>query len=178
MNQSSNNALNFIDKSVTLGEGTTVWHFAVILADVVIGDHCSVGSHCEIGRGTTVGNNTRISAFAFLPPNSRVGNNVFISPHVMCCDDKRPVCGNAEYTAQPPVIGDYAVIGANATILPGVKIGEHAFIGAGAIVTKDVEPWATVYGEASREKYRTSFEIYAPAIRDRVMAGEAVRERS
>lgn len=168
--------VNFIDKSAIIGAGTTVWHFAVILANVVIGDDCSVGSHCEIGRGTVIGDNTRISAFAFLPPNSRVGNNVFISPHAMFCDDKRPACGNTNYNAQPPTIGDHAVIGANATILPGVKIGEHAFIGAGAIITKDVEPWTTVYGEPSREKYRTSFNIYAPNIRERVIAGESVKE--
>jgi UDP-2-acetamido-3-amino-2,3-dideoxy-glucuronate N-acetyltransferase len=175
MHQVTNGAFNFIDKTAVIGEGTTVWHFAVVLADVVVGDHCSIGSHCEIGQGTVIGNNTRISAFAFLPPNSRVGSNVFISPHVMFCDDKRPACGNTEYNAQPPVIGDFAVIGANATILPGVKIGEHAFIGAGAIITKDVAPWATVYGEPSREKYRTSFDIYSADIRERVIAGEQVR---
>lgn len=149
--------INFIDESAKLGQRVTVWHFATILANVEIGDDVSIGSHAEIGRGSVIGEGSRISAFVFLPPNSRVGNRVFIAPHAMFCDDKTPRAGNADYFAQPPVIEDDAVIGANATILPGIRIGHHAVIGAGAIVTHDVEPHMTVYGTPSRPKYKTEF---------------------
>ena len=172
--------INFIDKTAEIGEGSTVWHFATILQDVKVGKNCSIGSHAEIGRGTVIGDGTRISALVFLPPNSRVGKNVFIAPHAMFCDDKHPRAGNAEYLAQPPIIEEGAVIGANATILPGVRIGEFAVVGAGSVVTHNVEPWTTVYGVPARAKYKTreQHDIYAPRIRERVIAGEHVRERA
>lgn len=150
MNQFCNGAFNFIDDSAIIGDGTTVWHYAAVLANVVIGDNCSIGSHVEIGHGSQIGNSTRIGKGAFLPPNSKVGSNVFIAPGVFCADDKQPRCGNANYLAQPPVIEDYAVIGMCAVLLPGVHIGRNAFIGAGAVVTKDVAEGQVVYGDAAR----------------------------
>jgi len=150
MNQFSNGAFNFVDQSAMIGEGTEIWHYAVVLADVVIGTNCSIGSHAEIGRGTHVGNNTRVGKGVFLPPDSIVGDNVFISPGVFCADDKRPRCGNMNYDARPPIIGNFAVIGMCSVLLPGVRIGTNAFIGAGSIVTKNVPDGGVVYGDAAR----------------------------
>ena len=150
MNQFTNGAFNFIDQTAVLGAGTTCWHYCVVLADVVIGENCSIGSHAEIGHGTRIGNNTRIGKGVFLPPNSIVGNNVFIAPGVFCADDKHPCSGNLSYVAQPPIIEDHAVIGMCAVLLPGVRIGKLAFIGAGSVVTKDVAPGTKVYGDAAK----------------------------
>ena len=154
-------ALNYVDRTATIGHGTSIWHWAVVLADVIIGDNCSIGSHAEIGRGTIIGENTRVGAFVFLPPNSKVGKNVFIAPHVMFCDDKHPRAGNAEYIAQPPTILDGASVGAGSVVLPGVTIGRKAMVGAGSIVTRDVPDGAVVRGEPARLRHMTNFDIYA-----------------
>jgi acetyltransferase-like isoleucine patch superfamily enzyme len=130
--------MNFIDPTARLGAGTVVWHFAVVLADVVTGSRCSIGSHVEIGRGTQIGDETRIGNGVFLPPNSRIGARVFIGPGVVCTDDKFPRVNNSEYDARPPQIEDDATIGAGAVLLPGIRIGARAFVAAGAIVTHDV----------------------------------------
>jgi acetyltransferase-like isoleucine patch superfamily enzyme len=150
---------NYIHSTATIGDGTRVWHFSVILADVKIGSFCSVGSCCEIGHGSIIGDGTRIGFGTFLPPASWVGSNVFIGPGVTCCDDRSPRVNNPGYTAEPPVIEDGASIGAGAVLLPGVRIGAGAMVGAGAIVTKDVPPATMVRGEPAR-------------VRERVRSGE------
>lgn len=146
-----NQSFNFIDDSARIGSGTKIWHFCVILADVVIGIHCSIGSRTEIGRGTMIGQDTRIGSGVFLPPNSKIGREVFIGPGAIFCDDRSPRAGNNNYKAEPPVIEDRASIGAGVVVLPGVKIGHDSRIGAGAIVTKDVAPFALVRSEPARQ---------------------------
>lgn len=141
---------NFIDPTAIIGEGTKVWHYAIVLENVVIGDDCNIGSHCEIGRGSKIGNGTRISNGVFLPPNSIVGDAVFIGPGAIFCDDWRPMAGNKDYNAEPPIIGEDASIGAGAIILPGVTIGIGSMIGAGAIVTDDVLGGTVLRGDPSR----------------------------
>lgn len=143
---------NFIDPTATLGKNVSVWHFAVILANVIIEDNVSIGSHVEIGRGSHIGTGTRIGKGAFLPPNSRIGNNVFIAPGVFFCDDKHPRAGNTTYLAQPPIVNDLASIGAGSIILPGIRIGKNAVIGAGSVVTHDVPENMIVYGEPARQR--------------------------
>lgn len=125
------------------------WHFCRILADVVMGEHCSVGGGTEIGRGSRIGDHSRIGANAFLPPNSRIGRYVFVGPGVVFTDDKHPripAPGDPPYDAQPPVVDDGASIGAGCVILPGVHIGAGARIAAGTVVTKDVPAGKTVRG--------------------------------
>lgn len=140
----------FIDRGATVGVGTKVWHFAVVLDGVVIGERCSIGSKAEIGVGSVIGDDTRIGSGVFLPPHSRIGQRVFLGPNVTCTDDKHPRAGNADYVAEPPVIEDDASVGAGAILLPGVRIGHHARVAAGAIVTGDVAPHAMVRGEPAR----------------------------
>lgn len=150
------NPQNFIDPSAVIRKGTRVWHFAVVLADVFIGENCSIGSCCEIGHGSVIGNGSRIGHGVFLPPKSIVGENVFIGPSVTFTDDKAPRVNNPDYNAQPPIIENGANIGAAAVILPGVRIGAGAMIGAGAIVTKDVAPLRMVRCEPARERLLSS----------------------
>jgi acetyltransferase-like isoleucine patch superfamily enzyme len=144
--------MNFIDPSARIGGGTKVWHFAVILQDVVIGENCSIGSHAEIGRGCIIGDGTRIGKGVFLPPDSIVGDHVFIGPNSVFTDDRYPKAGNRDYVAEPPRICDFAAIGAGAVILPGIVIGSHAMIGAGAIVTRNVPEYGMVRGEPARAR--------------------------
>jgi len=140
---------NFIDPSVRLGKDVKVWHFAVVLSDVVIGDDASIGSFVEIGRSSVIGSGSRIGSHTFLPTNSQIGQNVFIGPNVTFTDDRYPVVNNPSYHAEPPVVDDFASIGAGSVILPGVRIGRQATIGAGSVVTKDVPDFCKVYGPAA-----------------------------
>lgn len=142
----------FIDPSATYEKGTMIWHYARVLAKCRIGHDVSIGGGSEIGRGTVIGDRTRIGANVFLPPNSVVGSEVFIGPNVTCTDDRHPIAGNSEYTAEPPTIGDGASIGAGAILLPGVRIGAHARVAAGAIVTTDVPAGMMVVGTPARER--------------------------
>lgn len=143
----------FIDPSAIIGDDSTVWHYARILAGVRIGRGCSIGGGAEIGRDTIIGDDSRISAGVFLPPNTKVGKHVFIGPNVTCTDDMHPKVprpGDAPYDAQPPIIEDYAAIGAGAVLVPGVRIGYGARVAAGAIVTKSVPDRAMVRGQPAR----------------------------
>ncbi len=165
--------INFIDPTSTeaIGEGTVVWHFAVILANVRIGRNCSIGSHAEIGRGTVIGNETRIGSGVFLPSNSVIEDRVFIGPGAVFCDDRDPRAGNSQYEAKPPYIESGASVGAGCVVLPGVRLGAGCMIGAGAIVTRDVKPHEHVRGEPARVKpysrvhTEMHYDIYAPSIR-------------
>lgn len=143
--------LGFVDPTATIGKDCHIWHYAVVLRDVKLGDNVSIGSHAEIGRGTTIGSGSRIGKGVFLPPNSVVGMNVFIGPGTVFCDDKYPRVGNVEYHAQPPTIEAMASIGAGVVVLPGVRIGFGALIGAGSTVTKDVPAKTVFRGEPARE---------------------------
>lgn len=149
--------INYIDGSALIGAGAKVWHFARVLQDVKIGVNCSIGSGTEVGRGSHIGDQTRIGAGTFLPPNSYIGCGVFIGPNVTFTDDKFPKIhnpGDEPYNAQPPFVGDHASIGAGATILPGVKIGEFARVAAGSVVTRDVPAGHMVVGVPAAERER------------------------
>lgn len=136
-----------IDRTAKIGKKVKIWANTNILKNVVIEDDVSIGACSEIGIGSHVGSGTRIGFGVFLPAKSIIGKNVFIGPGCTFCDDKNPKAGNVEYHAQPPVIEDGASIGAGATVLPGIRIGKDSLIGAGSVVTKDVQAGTTVRGK-------------------------------
>jgi acetyltransferase-like isoleucine patch superfamily enzyme len=148
--QTKPSLFSFVHSTAKLGRNVKVWQWASVLADCKIGDNVSIGANAEIGRGSIIGNNSRISHGVFLPTNSKIGENVFIGPSVTFTDDKHPVCGNVNYEAQPPVMEDWSSIGAGAVILPGIRIGMGALVGAGSIVTKDVPKGMVVMGNPAR----------------------------
>jgi UDP-2-acetamido-3-amino-2,3-dideoxy-glucuronate N-acetyltransferase len=151
MHQFTNNALNFVDKTAEIGLNVSIWHWSVVLADVKIGDNVSIGSRAEIGKGSVIGPNTRISSGVFLPSNSVIGKNCFVGPNCTFTDDRVPKAGK-DYYAQPPILEDGCSVGAGCTVLPNVRIGAGALVGAGSVVTKDVPPKGHVRGEPAREK--------------------------
>jgi len=169
MHQFSNNAFNFVDKTATVGENVKIWHFAVVLAEVEIGDDVVIGSRCEIGRGCRIGKGARIGSGVFLPPNAVIGEYAFIGPNSTFCDDRTPFAGNDRYTAEPPVLEAHCSVGAGVTVLPGVRIGTKSLIGAGAVITKDVPAGAVIRGEPARVRRSLNFDIYAEPLRSKMM---------
>lgn len=114
-----------------------------------IGNNTRIGAFCEIRKEVIIGNNCRLQAFIFIPEGIEIGNDVFVGPHVCFTNDKYPKCG-VKWHRLHTVVQDGASIGANATICPGIIIGEQSRVGAGAVVTKDVLPYTTVVGNPAK----------------------------
>jgi acetyltransferase-like isoleucine patch superfamily enzyme len=138
--------LALVHGSVSLGDGTNVWAFASVHDHTTIGSNCAVGEHVYIGWHARIGNSVRIQQGAHLTSRIQIGDRVFIGPHVVTTDDKHPFVNNPHYKPCPPVIEDDVSIGANVTLLPGVRLGQGCRIGAGAVVTRDVPPFETWVG--------------------------------
>lgn len=129
----------------------TIWHPELsVLLDFECGFGCTIHAPVWIGNGVLIGSNCSIQAFAFLPEGVILHDNVFIGPHVCFTNDKYPPTyvgpGGAKPVRPQTIVEDFVSIGANATILPGVRIGRGAMIGAGAVVTKNVPAHAKVIG--------------------------------
>lgn len=126
------------DCQARIPEDTNVWQFCVVLPQAQIGGNCNICSHCFIENDVIVGDNVTVKCGVQLWDGIRIENNVFIGPNVTFANDKYP--RSKQYPEQflQTIIKRGASIGANATILPGVTIGENAMIGAGSVVTKDV----------------------------------------
>lgn len=143
-----------VHDTVTVPESSVVWRFAQIMMGVVLGDNVSVGSGAYIGHYSRIGRGTRIGQGAHITDHMTVGENCFIAPHVIFCNDKNPVPVNPVYKREDPICEDDVSIGVNATILPGVRLGRGCRIGAGAVVTKDVPPYQVWVGNPARRLIR------------------------
>jgi acetyltransferase-like isoleucine patch superfamily enzyme len=128
-----------------IGSRFSIGHGALIREDNVIGDDCSVGTNAVLEAGNRVGNGTRIHTGCFLE-HTTVGERVFLAPHVVFTDDPHPMCPRFLECVLGATVEDDVSIGANATILPGLRIGAGSLIGAGSVVTKNVEPGSVVAG--------------------------------
>lgn len=133
-------------QSSNIGENTNIWQFVVVLKGAVIGKNCNICANCFIENDVIVGDNVTVKCGVQLWDGIRVEDDVFIGPNATFCNDKYPRSGNKEFLLLRTTVKKGASIGANATILPGVTIGEKAMIAAGAIVTKDVPDGITVKG--------------------------------
>ena len=131
-----------------IGEDTIVRDY-VNLYGCKIGRACKIAAYVEIQRGVTIGDRCKVEAFAFIPSGVTIEDEVFIGPHACFTNDRVPkAVGDWEVTQTHVKKG--ASIGANATIICGVTIGEDALVGAGAVVTKDVPANAVVIGTPAR----------------------------
>jgi acetyltransferase-like isoleucine patch superfamily enzyme len=115
-----------------------------------IGSRVAVGTATIIEGDTTIGSDVRIQSAAFIPTHTTVGPGVFIGPHAVLTNDRYPPSGHPELRG--PVLLDRSVIGANATVLPGIVVGEGACVAAGAVVTRDVPPGKLAIGVPARVK--------------------------
>ena len=133
-------------QSKNIGGNTNIWQFVVVLGGAVIGDNCNICANCFIENDVVVGNHVTVKCGVQLWDGITIEDDVFIGPNATFCNDKYPRSGNKEFLLLRTTVKKGASIGANATILPGVTIGEKAMIAAGAIVTKDVPDGITVKG--------------------------------
>lgn len=140
---------SYIDDNVTIGEGTKVWHFSHIQTGSAIGTDCSIGQNVNIANNVKIGNNVKIQNNVSVYEGVELEDYVFCGPSMVFTNIKLPRSEfpqkGSEYYLKT-LVKKSASIGANATIVCGVTIGEYAVIGAGAVVTKDVPPYALVVG--------------------------------
>lgn len=139
-------------QSDKIGDKTIIWQFCVILKGAEIGENCNICSHVYIENDTKIGNNVTIKSGVQIWDGIYIEDDVFIGPNVTFTNDHVPRSKNHSQKLRKTYIKRGASIGANATILPGITIGEYAFIGAGSVVTKDVPPYALCYGNPARQK--------------------------
>lgn len=138
-------------QSVNIGMGTKIWQFCVVLPGANIGSNCNICSHCFIENKVTIGNNVTVKNGTQLWDGITIEDNVFIGPNVTFTNDKTPRSQIYPEEFLTTIIKSGASIGANATILPGLTIGEDSIVGAGAVVTKNVERNTILVGNPARE---------------------------
>jgi acetyltransferase-like isoleucine patch superfamily enzyme len=137
-------------KSKNIGENTSIWQFAIVLEKAVIGSNCNINCHTFIENDVVVGNNVTVKSGVYLWDGIVIEDNVFIGPNTTFTNDKYPRSKQSPEQFLQTVIRKNASIGAGSIILGGITIGEFALVGAGAVVTKNVPPYALVTGNPAR----------------------------
>ena len=163
---------SYVDDNCSIGKGTKIWHFSHIMSDSVIGENCNIGQNVVISPKVILGNNVKIQNNVSIYTGVTCEDDVFIGPSVVFTNVMNPrskVIRKDEY--QSTLVKKGASIGANATIVCGNQIGEYAFIGAGAVVTKEILPYALVLGNPapqvgwmSQQGYKLEFDKNKEAI--------------
>lgn len=133
-------------QTTDIGEGTRIWQFCVVMKGARIGSGCNICSHCLIEEGVTIGNDVTVKSGVQLWTGVILEDRVFVGPNATFTNDMHPRSKDYSRPFSETRVRAGASIGANATILPGIEIGEGAMIGAGAVVTRDVPAGATVVG--------------------------------
>ena len=141
----------YVDEGARIGKGTKVWHFCHVMPGAEIGERCSLGQNVVVMSGTRIGNNVKIQNNVSIYEGVELEDDVFCGPSMVFTNVINPrshVPRKSEYRKTRVRRG--TSIGANATIICGVTLGEYAFIGAGAVVTTDVQPYALMVGVPAR----------------------------
>jgi len=141
-----------VDDGVTIGEGTKIWHFSHILSDTTIGTNCSFGQNCVVGGNVTVGNGVKVQNNVSIYEGVEVEDDVFLGPSMVFTNVINPrafIQRKEEF--KKTLLKKGCSIGANATIVCGVTIGEYALIGSGAVVNRDVKPYALMVGVPAKQ---------------------------
>ena len=141
-----------IDQDCTIGQGTKIWHFSHIMSGCTIGDQCSIGQNVVISPEVRIGNRVKIQNNVSVYTGVICEDDVFLGPSAVFTNVINPrsaVSRKDEY--KPTLVKKGATIGANATIVCGIIIGKYAFVGAGAVVTKNIPDYALVVGNPARQ---------------------------
>lgn len=141
-----------IDDGCQIGEGTKIWHFSHIMPNCIIGNQCNIGQNVVISPDVKLGNNVKVQNNVSIYTGVECGDDVFLGPSMVFTNVINPrsaVNRRGQYSTTH--VGKGASIGANSTIVCGHDIGEFAFIGAGAVVTKEVPSYALVVGNPAKQ---------------------------
>ena len=141
-----------------IGDDTQIWHYTQIRERAQIGAECKIGKNVYIDFDVVIGDRCKIQNNCSVYHGARLGNGVFLGPHVIVLNDKVPRAVNPDGSVKDMddwhvsgvTLGDGAAIGGGCTLLPGVRIGQWALVGAGSVVTRDVPDYALVYGNPAR----------------------------
>jgi UDP-2-acetamido-3-amino-2,3-dideoxy-glucuronate N-acetyltransferase len=142
---------SYIDEPCAIGKGTKIWHFCHIMKECVIGENCNLGQNVVVSPGCVIGDNVKIQNNVSIYSGVVLEEDVFCGPSVVFTNVSNPrshVPRKDEY--KHTMVKRGASIGANATILCGLTLGRYCFIGAGAVVTRNVPDYAMTYGNPSR----------------------------
>lgn len=129
-----------------IGEGSRIWAFVHVLDNVIIGKNANICDHCFIESGVVVGDNVTIKCGVWLWDGVVIKDNVFVGPSVVFTNDLYPRSKNKNFIKKETILKDGCSIGANSTLIAGISVGKFAMIGAGSVVTKDVNDYELVYG--------------------------------
>jgi UDP-2-acetamido-3-amino-2,3-dideoxy-glucuronate N-acetyltransferase len=143
---------SYVDPGAVIGAGTKIWHFCHVMPGAVIGERCNLGQNVVIMPGTRIGNNVKIQNNVSIYEGVTLEDDVFCGPSCVFTNVLNPrshVSRKHEY--RPTLVRRGATIGANATVVSGVTLGEYAFVGAGAVVAADVPAFALVLGVPARQ---------------------------
>jgi UDP-2-acetamido-3-amino-2,3-dideoxy-glucuronate N-acetyltransferase len=141
-----------IDEGCVIGEGTKIWHFSHVMPNCTIGERCNIGQNVVVSPEVKLGNNVKIQNNVSLYTGVECEDDVFLGPSMVFTNVTNPRSGvNRRDQYSKTVVKKGASIGANATIVCGHDIGQYAFIGAGAVVTKTVPAYALVVGNPARQ---------------------------
>ncbi len=141
-----------IDEGCIIGAGTRIWHFTHIMPDCIIGENCNLGQNVVVSPGVVLGNNVKVQNNVSIYTGVICEDDVFLGPSMVFTNIVNPrsaVVRKDSYVKT--LVGKGASIGANATIICGNNIGPYAFVGAGAVITKEVKAYALVAGNPARQ---------------------------
>jgi N-acetylglucosamine-1-phosphate uridyltransferase (contains nucleotidyltransferase and I-patch acetyltransferase domains) len=159
------------DDGCVIGDNTKIWHFSHIMENAIIGNNCNIGQNVVISPGVILGNNCKVQNNVSIYSGVICDDDVFLGPSCVFTNVINPrseVCRKNEYMKTR--IGKGATIGANATIVCGNNIGKYAFIGAGAVITKEVPPFALMIGNPARQSGWMSKNGYKLSFNDEGIA--------
>jgi len=161
-----------IDKNALIGQGSKIWHFTHIMSDCVIGERCNLGQNVVVSPGVRLGKNVKVQNNVSIYTGVICEDDVFLGPSMVFTNVVNPRSAIARKDQYKTTLVERgATIGANATIICGIRIGRYSFIGAGAVVTKDVSPYELVLGNPARHSgwmseygHRLNFNLTGIAI--------------
>jgi len=141
-----------VDSGTSIGEGTKIWHFSHILSDTTIGNDCSFGQNCVVGPNVSIGNGVKVQNNVSIYEGVEVEDDVFLGPSMVFTNVINPrafIKRKDEF--KKTLLKKGCTIGANATVVCGVTIGEYALIGSGAVINKDIKPYALMVGVPAKQ---------------------------
>lgn len=141
-----------IDEPVEIGKGSKIWHFCHVMSNSTLGEGCILGQNVFIAGGVKLGNNVKVQNNVSLYSGVICEDDVFLGPSMVFTNVKNPRSGvvrRGQY--DETYLEQGASVGANATIVCGVRLGKYCFVGAGSVVTKDVPPYALIVGNPARQ---------------------------